>query len=323
MGKIVLLAGGGGHTSYAYALAQYLHGKCEIQSFVPEGDDLSYARLKRFGSVATLPKPRGPKTAFAPFLKGMGEALLRSTSLKIGGDSVTVSTGSNFCVSPCIKAKTKGSPIVNIESSVRFVKPSQTAKYLSSIDSLTALQWPEQKRLFPKGEVFGPIFAKREALPRDEGYTLVTGGTYGHKSLLETLDVSDLENVFIQAGPHYSPEYVKKHPTWKVIEYSDRFHEIIAGAKVVVTHLGDTVLDSAIVYGKPTVIVVNPEWTRTGGAEDAKYLSEKVNAVLLSELSKESLIEAIENSKHIRPAVIANGAELLAHRIIELVEKIS
>jgi UDP-N-acetylglucosamine:LPS N-acetylglucosamine transferase len=318
MGKVVLLAGGGGHTSYAYALAQHLDGKCEIESIVPEGDELSYAKLKRFGLVNTLPKPRGPKTSLAPFLAGLGVSLIRSSSLKLGSDTITVSTGSNFCVSPCIKAWTKGSPIINIESSVRLVKPSKTAKYLYRIASLTALQWPEQKEFFPKGEVFGPIFARKEIEARNDGYVLVTGGTYGHKSLIETLDATGLENVFLQAGPHYSPEYAKKHPSWKVIPYSDRFHEIIAGASVVVTHLGDTVLESALVYGKPTVMVLNPEWTRTGGPEDARILAKKINVILLEQLTAKDLLEAIERAPTIEIRSTTNGAELLSRRLLEM-----
>jgi len=35
---VLVLAGGGGHTGYAYALAQALHEKVSLSFLVPEGD---------------------------------------------------------------------------------------------------------------------------------------------------------------------------------------------------------------------------------------------------------------------------------------------
>lgn len=321
MSRVVLLAGGGGHTGYAYALAQYLDGKCEMEIIVPEGDELSYSRLKKFGVIKTLLKPRGPKTSLAPFLVGLAKSFFRS-SLMLKDKSVMVSTGSNFCIPPCLLARKNGSPIINLESSVRFTRASKTARILAKFATVTALQWDEQKELLPKGEVFGPMLAKPEIESYDGGYVLVTGGTYGHKLLFEAVDSSDIDNVFLQAGALYTPEYSRKHPSWKVIDYSARFHELIAGAEVVVTHFGETIIDSALVYGKPTVISVNPEWTRTAGLEDATTLSKKVNGVLLKEFTAEALQEAIDKAKRQRPPKLASGAALLSRRILEMAEKL-
>lgn len=319
MAKVVLLAGGGGHTGYAYALAHYLSGKCEIETYVPEGDKLSHNRLKRFGDVKTLPKPRGPTTPMMPFLSGLAKSFLRSAS-SFGRKSVVISTGSNFCLAPCIVAKMNGTPTVNLESSVRFTRASKTTKILAKTATLTALQWEEQKKLLPGGKVFGPMLAKPELAPFDGGYILVTGGTYGHKLLFQAFDSVNIEKVLLQAGALYNPEFAKRHPTWKVIDYSDRFHELIAGADVVVTHFGETIIDSALVYGKPTVISVNPDWSRTAGLEDAAVLSEKVNGILLRDFTPDAIIEAIEKAKRSRPPQISSGAEPLSRWILEMAE---
>ena len=320
MPKVILLAGGGGHTAYAYALAQHLSGKCEIESIVPEGDTLSRLRLEKLGSVRTLIKPRGPKTSFSRFAWRMMLSFLRSYSVIVSRHDIVVSTGSNFCIAPCLYAKIRGNPIVNIESSVRFVKASKTVKILSYIARLNALQWDEQKKLIQKGEVVGPMLANREVQPYDGGYILVTGGTHGHKALFECLSKSGLENVVLQAGPLYS-EFLTKNPKWKVIDYTDRFHELLAGAQVVVTHFGETSLDAALVYCKPIVISVNPEWTRTAGMEDASILAKKLNAVLLDEFTPKSLIDAIERAKQMSRPVYNNGAEVLSNKILEMLEE--
>jgi UDP-N-acetylglucosamine:LPS N-acetylglucosamine transferase len=211
-------------------------------------------------------------------------------------------------------------PTVNLEGSVRFTSASKTDKILAKTATLTALQWEEQKQFIPKGEVFGPMLAKPELEPYDGGYILVIGGTYGHKLLFQAFDSTKMEKVLLQAGALYSPEFVKRHPSWKVIDYSDQFHELIAGADVVVTHFGETIIDSALVYGKPTVISVNPDWTRTAGFEDATILSEKVYGSLLSDFTPEAVLEAIEGARKSRPPQISGGAEPLCRRILQLAE---
>jgi UDP-N-acetylglucosamine:LPS N-acetylglucosamine transferase len=319
LAKVILLAGGGGHTAYAYAIAHYLSGKCEIETYVPEGDKLSHDRLKKFGDVKTLPKPRGPTTPMLPFLSGLAKSFLRSAS-RFGNKSVVVSTGSNFCLAPSLVAKMNGVPTVNVESAVRFTSAGKTVKILARSATLTALHWEEQKKILPKGTVFGPLLAKPEVEPHNEGYVLVTGGTYGHRLLFQAIDSANIDKVLLQAGALYSPEFAKRHPSWKVIDYSDRFHELIAGAEVVITHFGETTIDSALVYGKPTIISVNPEWTRTAGSEDAAMLAKKVNGILLHDFTPDAIVEAIEKAKNSKPPQIPSGADPLSKRIVEMAE---
>jgi UDP-N-acetylglucosamine:LPS N-acetylglucosamine transferase len=134
------------------------------------------------------------------------------------------------------------------------------------------------------------------------------------------LDSLDLENVVVQSGPHNLDKLKEKHPTWNIFGWSDKFHEILAGADVVVTASGSTVLESAIVYKKPTIISYNPEWTRTAKYEDILMLSKKVNGVLLKEFTHVTLMDAIEKAKKQKPPEIKSGAGNLAKRILELAE---
>jgi UDP-N-acetylglucosamine--N-acetylmuramyl-(pentapeptide) pyrophosphoryl-undecaprenol N-acetylglucosamine transferase len=314
--RVLILAAGGGHTGYAYALAQALHTKVSLSFLVPEGDLLSEKRLSRFGRVNSLLLPRGPKTPAHEFAVGLAKAFMDSAGLNLQDFDIVVSTGSNFCIWPAFFAWTRGLPVVNIESSVRFVKPSKTARLLQPLSRITALQWEEQKR-FLNGVVVGPLLHKPEVEPWKGGYVLVTGGTHGHRFLFEALTNTDLRNVILQTGEIDPRSYRERHPEWKVVAITKKFHEMVAGADVVVTHLGSTIIE-AVVYRKPIVLVPNPEWTRTGGSEDAKHLAKKVTAVLVPEIESERLLTAIKEARKRRVPTLPDGAEKLARTIVRL-----
>jgi len=314
--KVLILAGGGGHTGYGYALAQNLYGKAKLHFLAPEGDTLSQKRLGKFGKVEFLIKPRGPKTPHHEFIPRLIKAFPEASKYVSDDYDVVVSTGCNFCIPPAFFAWLKGVPIVNIESSVRFTKPSKTALILQPISAITALQWEEQKRIL-KGTVVGPLIPKPETKPRNEGYILVTGGTEGHRLLFDVIAKSNLENIVMQTGKVNPEPYRKMHPEWRVLTYSTKFYELIASADIVVTHFGSTVLE-ALVYRKPIVIVPNPEWTRTAGVEDAKYLAKKVNAVMVSEITLENVLDAIEEAKRRKFPTLPDGSANLANLILKL-----
>jgi UDP-N-acetylglucosamine:LPS N-acetylglucosamine transferase len=134
---------------------------------------------------------------------------------------------------------------------------------------------------------------------------------------LTLISESDLKNVVLQTGKVDPEPYKRKHPEWKIIRYSTRFYELVAGADVVVTHFGATILE-ALVYRKPTVVVPNPEWTRTAGVEDARQYAKKVNAVLVSEITSENLLNAIEEARRRKYPELTDGATKLADLILRL-----
>ncbi|UCE43767.1 MAG: hypothetical protein JSV57_05300 [Candidatus Bathyarchaeota archaeon] len=318
-GRVLILAGGGGHTGIAYALAQALHRKVSLSFIVPEGDRLSERRLSKFGEVQSLVKPRGPKTHMLIFAVRLAKALLDSARIDFHEFDTVVSTGSNFCGPPALLAWMRGVPVINIESLVRFTKPSRTARILQPISILTALHWREQRR-FLRGVVVGPTLRKPEIDSWNGGYILVSGGTYGHRLLFNALSESKLDNVVLQTGRVDPTPYIKRHPEWKIMTFTERFHELLAGAELVVSHFGGTILDAAI-YGKPGVLALNPEWTRTVGIEDAKILAKKVNAVLVSEITLANLLKAIDEVKERRAPIFPDGAEKLAGMIIKLMHE--
>jgi UDP-N-acetylglucosamine--N-acetylmuramyl-(pentapeptide) pyrophosphoryl-undecaprenol N-acetylglucosamine transferase len=320
IGCCLILVGGGGHSGYAYALAQELHTKMKLFFLVAQGDILSKKRLSKFGEVDFFIKPRGPKTPFTEFIPRLAKAFFKSMSKPFNDFDVVVSAGSNFSILPAIMAWIKGVPIINIESPVRFTRPSKTACILQHFSEITALHWKEQKKIL-NGVVVGPIIPKAELTPKNNDYILVTGGTHGHKLLFDSLKKSHLHNIVLQTGKIDPKPYAIEHPEWKILTFTEKFQELLANAKVVVTHFGLTALEATLVYKKPVVIVLNPEWTRTVGAEDAKYLANKLNAVCVSETKLEILINAIEEAKTRSIPQMPSGAEKLAEIILEIVHK--
>jgi UDP-N-acetylglucosamine:LPS N-acetylglucosamine transferase len=315
---VLILAGGGGHTGYGYALAQRLCGRANMHFLVPQGDVLSQKRLTKFGAVDFLLKPREAKTPTKEFIPKLARAFIGSFKQVSGGFDVVVSTGSNFCIPPSLLAWLRGTPLVNIESSVRFTKASRTALILQPFSAITALHWAEQKRLLRRGIVVGPLLPEPEIKPWNGGYILITGGTLGHKQLFDAISKSDLENVVLQTGRVNPEPYRRRHPEWKIIPFSTRFNELVAGAELVITHFGSTVLEAAA-YRKPMVMVLNPEWVkRTVGKSDAESFAKKVNAVFVWDVKLENLLSAIEEAKKREAPSFKDGAKVLAELILKL-----
>ncbi|MGQ9506346.1 MAG: glycosyltransferase [Candidatus Bathycorpusculaceae bacterium] len=316
--NLLVLAGGGGHTGYGYALAQRLYGRANMHFLVPQGDVLSQRRLSKFGTVHFLLKPREAKTPTSEFIPKFAKAFIDSFRQVSGSFDVVVSTGSNFCIPPSLFAWMRGIPLVNIESSVRFTKASRTALILQPFSVITALHWVDQKRILRRGVVVGPLFPEPEIKPWNGGYILITGGTFGHKLLFDAISESNLENVVLQTGKVNPEPYRKRHPEWKIIPFSDRFYELVAGAELVITHFGSTALE-AVVYRKPMVIVFNPELIkRTVGKSDAEIFAEKVNAVFVWDVKLENLLRAMEKAKKRRLPLFKDGAKVLAEMILKL-----
>jgi len=315
---ILILAGGGGHTATAKIIAEELRGKTELYFLAPRDDPLT-PQLERYGVVDTLTRPRHPTTPTWGFTLRLLKAFYEAIKRIPRGVEVAVSTGGNFCVPPALIAWTRGIPLVNIESRVKFTGPSRTARLLQHFAALTALQWEEQTR-FLKGVVFGPLLPKRRLEPWDGGYILISGGTYGYRELFDAASASGLEEVILQTGRIDPKPYRERHPNWRVIDYTSHFEELIAGARVVVSPPGATPMEAAA-YQKPLVIVGYPKWARAANPEDVRLFAEKLSAPLLKEPTPRGLLEAIEEAKRGEGPKLRSGTKALAEAVLEIADK--
>ncbi len=313
--KVLILAGGGGHTSIALALAQALRGKAETSFLIPEDDRLSRELLSPFGPVEELMKGRYPKTSNLLFPFRLVSAFWHALPLVHKEYDVVVSTGSNFCIPPAVIAWLKSIPVINIESRVAITKPSKTALLLQYFSKKTLLQWEEQKSNL-KGIVIGPIFPEKRYEARNLGYVLVTGGTEGHKQLFDAVVGLDLEMVVMQTGKVDPAPYREKRPRWTIIPYSTEFEKLVAESSVVITHQGGGTIFEALLYEKPLIIVFNLELYRTANMEDMRVLATKVNAPFVEKADRDKIKTLIVDAELHRKPHFENGRIKAAEAIL-------
>jgi UDP-N-acetylglucosamine--N-acetylmuramyl-(pentapeptide) pyrophosphoryl-undecaprenol N-acetylglucosamine transferase len=317
--RVVLTAGGGGHTGYAVALAQRLTGRVELTFIVSEGDLWSFQRVSRFGDVMELPRlrsPDNPKPAILTIHKFMN-SLIKSY-FKLPQDTVAlISTGSNIAIAPALATRVRGGYVVNLECVDRIVTPTKTAKILYKFSNITVLHWEEQLRHYPKAVVVGPIYEKPVYEPYNGGYVLVTAGTYGFKEFFDELIKLDLSKVVVQTGMVDPEPYKRLRPNWIFFRFDPDFSRWIAGADVVVSHLGLTLVNAALGYGKPVITIHNPKWRLAGSREDAKILTEKLNGVFLEEIEASKILRAIKEVEGRKPPKYVDGAEELVKLLSE------
>jgi UDP-N-acetylglucosamine:LPS N-acetylglucosamine transferase len=315
--RVLILAGGGGHTSIALALAQALRGKAETSFLIPERDRLSGELLSPYGPVKELIKGRYPQTSNLLFPFRLAASFYHSFPLVNGDYDVVVSSGSNFCIPPAIIAWLKSIPVINIESRVAITKPSKTARLLQHFSRRTLLQWEEQKKNLD-GVVTGPIFPEKRYEARNLEYVLVTGGTEGHRQLFDAIVELDLEKVVMQTGKVDPAPYREKHPNWTIIPYSTEFEKLVAESSIVITHQGGGTIFEALLYEKPLIIVFNPELTRTANTEDMLVLARKVEAPFLEVVDGAKIKSLIQEAESHKKPHFENGRVKAAEVILEL-----
>lgn len=317
--KILLTAGGGGHTGYAIALAEALKSKASLVFLIDEEDSLSRARLEPLGEIATVSKPRQPGTPLWKFIYRFVLCGLQSLWiwLKCGPD-VIVSTGSNIAIPVCIVGKALGSRIVSIEDSVRLFSASKTSKYLDLISEVTLLQWKEQSAFHSKkGRYVGLLLPKVTQSTRS-GRIVISPGSFGFNELCDAAARTNLEDVLMTIGDLDVARYSR--PGWIVVKKLVGLDDAMASARVVVTHLGYTIWE-AVNYGVPVVIVPNPKWRRSAVGEMERVsflLQEKGYGLYLSQedLTPEKLEDTVLRAEKMSVPPIDRGTEKAARIIL-------
>jgi len=318
--KVLLTAGGGGHTGYAIALAGALKSKASLIFLIGKDDSLSRARLSPLGEIVAVTKPRQPGTRLWRFIWGFILCSLQSLWIWIKyRPEVVVSTGSNIAIPICIVGRAFGSRIVNIEDSVRLFSSSKTSKYLDLISDVTLLQWREQLELHPKkGRYVGLLIPSVTRSTRD-GRIVISPGSFGFSELCDVAARTSLKEVTMTIGNLDVERYSR--PGWIVVDKLVGLDNVMASASVVVTHLGYTIWE-AVNYGVPVVIVPNPKWKKSAVSEVervALFLQQKGYGIYLpiEELTPERLEEAVRRAEKMSIAEVERGAEDAARVILE------
>ncbi len=326
MKKTLFIASGGGHTGYILAILQALDrlgftDRFRVDVLIPCSDSWSRSLLLGYAdTILCTPKPRLPGESIFKFLVNTPSTLYYSFK-NIHRYDLVIASGSNHSLYPAMVAKLKGSKIMIIESHDRFITHGKTVKLLTMLGAKPILHWREQLRLYPKGLVVGPIVRLRKYEPRDEGYILAIGGFEGNKRLYDTLVRTGLKNIVLQTGMINPEIYRSKMPEWIVFDFDQDIDKWIAGASIVIGHNSVTILEAAVTYKKPVIVLWNPAWSAAATRDDVILFTRKINGVFLEELTPRNLVEAIREAYNHKPPHYSNGALRLAKIIINEVSQ--
>jgi UDP-N-acetylglucosamine:LPS N-acetylglucosamine transferase len=84
-------------------------------------------------------------------------AILAWRTIARSRPDVIVSTGAGVAFPFFLIGKLRGAKTVYIEVFDRFDSPTMTGRLCAPFSDRFLLQWEEQKRQYPKGEVVGPL----------------------------------------------------------------------------------------------------------------------------------------------------------------------
>ncbi len=317
---IVITAAGGGHTGRALALGTILKRKepsIEIYFVISRNDIWSRSKIKGLGKMIEISKVRTVNENVLRAIAKFPRSFIEAVNYMPKDICIFVSMGASISVPAAFAAKLLGAKIYNVETLVRFTKPSLTAKVLSPISNEIVLHWGEQINIHPKGIVYGPIYSEPRYEPRDDGYIFVTVGTHGYPELLLAISKLNSDNVVVQTGPFQTSYLKAKHKNWIVFDFDPNFDRWLARAHIVISHFGDTAVEAALTYRKPVIIVYNPAWKTAAGLQDAVFLAKNLNAILFKKPpEKEKLERALREAENLQPPYYLNGAKKLADNIL-------
>lgn len=320
--RVLVVGGYGGHAGYAFAVAYELCRRgVDLDILLPKGYEYLGKKFSSLGNIQYITLPRKP---LEPLYRGIHrwlKAFSESIGLVRETYDAVISAGSNFSIPPSTILKLlKGAQVFVIEDVNRFSKPAKSVKLLHKLGCRTVLHWEEQLQLYPDGLVVGPIYEPRIYEPRDEGYVLVTLGTYGSREVFDVLITLDVRKAVVQTGDVNYSKYARMKPDWLFFNYTEDIHRWIAGASVVITHPGMTSVTARLAYRKPVILLYTRRHSPLYPRSDVRKLAEKLGAVFLEEVSGEGLRNALEEVKSIAMTIpfTSIGSVKLADEIISL-----
>ncbi len=320
-----MIASGGGHTAYALAVGlrlRELYPRAEITYIVSPDDTWSIKRIKKLdprAEIIGITKPLHPLEPYYTVFKRVSKTLVES--IKNIDDGVILCTGSNHNLLPVVVAKTKHIlPIYCVEDVFRFKKKSRTVAILHRFMNINVfLQWREQYKLYPsRSKYVGILYEKPIYSTRDQGYILVVTGTIGHRELFKLLMKTRLENLVIQTG-RIDPRLLKRRG-WKVFRFNPDIDRLIANASLVIASPGITAINAVQAYGKPTIMVYNPDIVLGASMEEIKIVPEKMGIPFIDPRRIEPRVfeKIVEESYSIKPRRLDNGGLNIAKYFLKI-----
>lgn len=147
--KVCLACSAGGHLTELLQLQESWKG---FPHYFVSDERLNAIDLAKKEKTFFVACPRrNPAMLALNFLQSMKIFLLEKPDF-------VVSTGADTAVPTCLIAKLFGKKVAFIESFCRVKEPSLSGKIMYKIADLFLVQWPENKKFFPKAEYAGSVF---------------------------------------------------------------------------------------------------------------------------------------------------------------------
>jgi len=159
MKTVMVVLGSGGHTAEIIELTRLMGDKKYKYIYIISPDDLnSVAKIVHKGKIKKVQRPT--KWGYNIFenilatLKAYFQAKKVINSTKF---DVIIGTGPGICIFPMYFARKKGKKIIFIETINRVNTASQTGKWVYKWADRFFIQWPQQKKYYPKALYVGRL----------------------------------------------------------------------------------------------------------------------------------------------------------------------
>lgn len=149
--KLMVILGGGGHTSQLLKLVDMLGKKHQYEYVVESSDELSTKKIKIPGNVLRFKKTRNIKEFIGLSVAKQFIACVPAIRLmkKSKADAI-ITCGPNFSIPLIMAGKLYKKKIIFIESWSRIYRKSLSGRFAYKFADLFFVQWPEMRKLYPR-----------------------------------------------------------------------------------------------------------------------------------------------------------------------------
>ena len=156
--KILIVLGGGGHTSQMLKLVTLLEGRFEFEYVVARQDSFSEKKIRIPGNIIRINRTRNIKeNLFSAILKQIVGCFEAFFIISKSDAKAIIACGPHVAAPMCFICKLLGKKIIFLESWSRIYTKSDTGRFIYSFADLFFVQWPEMLKLYPKAVYAGRL----------------------------------------------------------------------------------------------------------------------------------------------------------------------
>lgn len=157
MVKIMVVLGGGGHSTQMLRLLDLLGPEYEYSYMLAQNDPISEGKIRWPGSVHRVPPLLQKHARWRRLLRAIGPSLRQLPVLVHTRPQAILSTGSNLAVPISVFGRLVGVKVIHIETASRVHTMSATGRLMYRIAHLFFVQWEPLQRRYPRAIYAGRL----------------------------------------------------------------------------------------------------------------------------------------------------------------------